>query len=295
MIFAVVPCAFFNVRSSICVPSPSFPKVVLFTLPSWPRARVAPKIIPTISAAEAANRKTDDCVFIFFPCRRWLTAKTNCKRTLLLAVVCQSAVFPKKVFLLQMLGNRPRLGISDQRLRGQGGNFFQDDGNVRRFRGRISPTKRSMACHQYRWSLRGIELCEAAHDRMAGVNFIVGANLRGREWLGERNWTIKVIGMRGAETRDFPLGLRPGSCGARVGMRHAANFGKGVVENQVSGQIGGGPQGSFDHFSVQVHNDEVCSLHVFVRNAARLDDDQTFPAPDPAGVSEGVKSKPAPH
>ena len=69
-------------------------------------------------------------------------------------------------------------------------------------------------------------------------------------------------------------------------MRDAADGRESAIERGVRRKIGRRTQVAFDNFAVKIGDDHVLRLHAVIRNAAGLDDDQTFRARNAAGIAE---------
>ena len=78
-------------------------------------------------------------------------------------------------------------------------------------------------------------------------------------------------------------------------MGDSPNDRKCEVKGGVRGKIGGGAQSSFDDFTMHVGDHQIFRLHLFVRHAAGLDDDQTIVARHAASVAKGRKDQPFAH
>ena len=60
----------------------------------------------------------------------------------------------------------------------------------------------------------------------------------------------------------------------------------------MSGRIGGWFKLPFNHVTFEINHYQIISLQFFIRNTARLDDDQTFIPVDPAHIAPGKRDKP---
>src|SRR5271170_5529626 len=132
----------------------------------------------------------------------------------------------EEVPFVKRFGNWTGFRIRHEGLQSHGGNFFQHDGVVRSICRGLSPTKRRVAGDQDARHMKGISLSEESNDGVAGIGFVVRANLRRSERSGHRNGTMKIIGVCGAETRYSALGLSPRSSCSRGCVRNSTNRGK---------------------------------------------------------------------
>ena len=120
----------------------------------------------------------------------------------------------QEMLVVEVLGNRMSFRVGGQGLEGHGGDLFDDAGDVGGFGRGSAPTKRGVPGDQHRWRTKWIEFGEAADDGVAGIGFVLGANLPGSEGARHRNRAVEVVGMGSAKTRDFAPGLRPRGSGA---------------------------------------------------------------------------------
>src|SRR6185437_1648509 len=73
-----------------------------------------------------------------------------------------------------------------------------------------------------------------------------------------------------------------------MSMDHAADCGKGPIEQQMRRQIGRWTQGAFHQISIQICQHQIAGLQSLIWHAARFDGDQSALAVDAAGIAEGV-------
>jgi len=76
---------------------------------------------------------------------------------------------------------------------------------------------------------------------------------------------VEIVGVRGAEARNFALRLSPGGGGSRMRVCDASDGGELAIQNHVGGQIGGRAQGTLDNFAVQIRDHQVLGFHLVVR------------------------------
>src|SRR5882757_10968754 len=129
------------------------------------------------------------------------------------------------MLVVQVRRDAARFGIRSERLRCHGGDFFYDYSYVRCFGGRGAPAKGRVSGDENSGLMQWVELCESPNDGMAGICFVIRANLRRGKGLGHWNGAMEVIGGCGAEARNFALGLSPGRSRSRVCVRHASDGG----------------------------------------------------------------------
>src|SRR3984957_20752797 len=108
---------------------------------------------------------------------------------------------------------------------------FQNRRVMGRRRGIRSPGERAVVGHQHARSLRSSRLLQAVNDRMAGVSLVVRGDLMighlGSYW----HWTMEIVRVSRAKTRNaFPC-LSPGSGIFRVRMSDPADFGKLLIQH----------------------------------------------------------------
>ena len=84
---------------------------------------------------------------------------------------------------------------------------------------------------------------------------------------------MKIIGVSGAKTWNRFASLRPGGGVFGVSVGDAADFRELIVEDEMSGKIGGGSQMAIDDFAGQIGDDEMVGSQVFIGNSTGFDDD----------------------
>src|SRR5256885_16638050 len=160
------------------------------------------------------------------------------KWLLLLPVISIVTVLAQKMLIVQVLGNRSRFGIGSERLKRHRSDFFHNDRHMSCFRRRFAPAKRSMSRHKHGRRVERIEFCEPPNDRLPLIGLVVSADFRRRKRLGYRDWSMKIVRMGRAKTRNLASGLRP-SCGRPgVRMRDPANPPESSIQNEMRRKIG---------------------------------------------------------
>src|SRR5258708_9579005 len=102
---------------------------------------------------------------------------------------------------------------------------------MRCFGGRGAPAKGCVSGDEHGWLMQRVEFCKSPNDGMAGVGLIVRANLRRCKRFGHWNGAVEIIGVRGAEARNFALRLCPGSGRSRMCVRDASDGGELTIQN----------------------------------------------------------------
>src|SRR5258708_35309524 len=97
--------------------------------------------------------------------------------------------------VVQVRRDAARFGVSSKGLRRHGGDFFDDYSYVRCFGGRGAPAKGRVSGDENSGLMQWVEFCKSSNDSMAGICFVVGANLRGAERLGHRNGPVEIVGV----------------------------------------------------------------------------------------------------
>lgn len=75
-----------------------------------------------------------------------------------------------------------------------------------------------------------MERCESFDDDLASFPFVGRADFVGSHDAGDRNLSIKIIGVRGSQTRNTASGLGKGYGVSRVGVNHGVDVGKGLEQ-----------------------------------------------------------------
>src|SRR5258708_32545388 len=97
--------------------------------------------------------------------------------------------------VVQVRRDAARFGVSSKALRRHGGDFFYDYSYVRCFGGRGAPAKGRVSGDENGGLMHRIQLCKSSNDGVAGIGFIVRANLRRGKGLGHWNGAVEVIGV----------------------------------------------------------------------------------------------------
>ena len=123
---------------------------------------------------------------------------------------------------------------------GHARHFLHDHRMINRLRRVFSPGKGSMTAADDGGNMNRVHspLPERLRDDFAGVGLIVLFNFLRRQTPGAGDGAIEIIGVGGAISGDIPASLRPAYGIRAVGMDNAAQFGKGVVQDQVGFGIG---------------------------------------------------------
>ena len=160
----------------------------------------------------------------------------------------------QEMLVVQFARKRPGFSIDRQSVRRHACHVFQNHRIVGGFRGIGAPAKGSVSGDQHRRNRVGIELGKRAANRGAGFQFVVAGNFCLSQPLGDRNRTVKIVGMRSAEAWNRGLGLGPGSRIFRVRMRNAADVWEMLVQLQMRRQIGGGAKVAVHDLAGEVGN-----------------------------------------
>ena len=86
--------------------------------------------------------------------------------------------------------------------------------------------------------IKRIDVGESACDDEAGVLFVVGGDLFVHHFFGHGDGAAEIIGVGGAEARDFASGLRPGGGVSRVRVGYASDGRESFIGFDVSGEVG---------------------------------------------------------
>jgi hypothetical protein len=152
--------------------------------------------------------------------------------TSLLPIRRFGAMFALVMVLGDMAGEAPRRRAQGDGTVGKTGNVFEQVGMLDgRGRG-LAPGKRRVAAHQDTRDSDGVEaplVKETGNDR-AGIEDIGLRDFFSAQLLGDGNFAVEIVGMRSAEARNWPAGLRPGGGKFGVRMDDPADLGKFAVE-----------------------------------------------------------------
>ena len=100
---------------------------------------------------------------------------------------------------------------------------------------------------------------------------------------------MEIIGVGRSKTWDWLSGLSPGGCVFGVRVSDAANSRKLVVEQEVGGKIGGGPQVPFYDLASQIGYNHMLGFELIVRDTAWFDGHEAFHGRDAADIAKGVE------
>ena len=101
---------------------------------------------------------------------------TGSRPLFLLSVIGRAAMFAKKMLFLKVFRNGDGLGVCGDRFQGHGCNLLKNHGGVRGVRGRRSPAKRPMTCHEHTWRVERLLVLKSADDGVARIHFVAGSN-----------------------------------------------------------------------------------------------------------------------
>jgi len=201
------------------------------------------------------------------------------------------------VMFADVLRNGLNGGIKQTGPEGEPGDVFKDIGMFNRLGRRSSPREGCMAGNKNSGNSDGVKLLGAktADNDSPCIAYVARRDLLSREGLCYRDWTMKVVGVRGSQAGNGLARLGPG--GGEFGMRvnDPADLWKLAVKQGVGVQIAGGAQVAFDNFAVEVGNDQVGRGEGSVIDPARLDHDKGFGsgAINATGIAKGVWSETA--
>src|SRR5699024_6573395 len=110
----------------------------------------------------------------------------------------------------------------------------------------------------------------------AGFLFVVAFDLLIAHHSGDRNLAIGVVGVGGAKTGNRLLSLGPGGGGGGVGMGDAANAVEVPVQVCAGFGVRGGTHFAVNDVVVEIANNNIVHLHLFIGDAAGLDGNAAF-------------------
>src|SRR5258708_3737773 len=128
---------------------------------------------------------------------------------LLLAVIGVGAVFAEVVFVAERFGDRPGGRVNRDGLPGHGSGLFPGGSHMRGLRYPLSPAERSVTGNQAGGACERTNALHAGNNGSSGVGLVVLLNLLTGELGGDRDLTVEVVGLCGAEAWNLTIGLRP--------------------------------------------------------------------------------------
>ena len=152
--------------------------------------------------------------------------------TLFLAVGGFGTVLAEVVVLADVGGNGIGGSIEEDGAKRKAGDVFKHIGVLHGIHGAFAPGKGSVPCHQHAGNGDGVECgrAESANDDSAGVADVAAGDLFGGERLCDRDRSVEIIGVGGAEARDGTSGLCPGGGELRVGVDDATYLREFAIE-----------------------------------------------------------------
>ena len=154
------------------------------------------------------------------------------------------------------------------------------------------PTKRAVAPHEHCRHFVSVSAGNGMQHHHAGGAFITAGDLLGRHRRGERHLAGAQVGVSGAQDRDRAMSLRPGRGPRRVGVHHAPDPVEALVEDEMSGGVGGRPAPAFDHVALLVDHHHVRRGHRRIRQAGGLYHYQAAGRVSPRNVAPGEGDQP---
>src|ERR1700726_356842 len=127
-------------------------------------------------------------------------------------------MFAEVMLVQQMLFDRRSVRVKLQGFQGHFGDDFQGHSVFDCFLAAWPPHERRVSMDQHGGNCGWIKLFEPLHDYISSLPFVRRSNfLRGHR-PGDWNFSIKIIGVRSAETWNAPPGLSKCNGVARMGM-----------------------------------------------------------------------------
>src|SRR3954453_22673670 len=136
----------------------------------------------------------------------------------LLPVVGVGAVLASEVLVQQLYRDGVGVGVEGDRVERDSRDELQDDGVPGRAHCAVTPREGAVTGHEDRRHVTGISVAEAAAYHEACVSLVVLRDLFGREIIGHRNGTEKIVRVCRAKAGNGFAGLGPRRGELRVGM-----------------------------------------------------------------------------
>jgi len=133
---------------------------------------------------------------------------------------------------------------------------------------------------------------ERIHDLKARLVFVVAFYHRIVHGWRAGDVYRAMVGVRGAEDRDIPLCMGPGSGVGGVGVYDAADVFPVFVQHGVREGVGGRTELAFYGLPVQIDNDHFIGGQVVIWHSAGFDGEDAQLAVDGADVAESKKDQP---
>src|ERR1051326_3614641 len=151
--------------------------------------------------------------------------------------------------------------------------MFEDNGIVNSVVHSLAPGKRSMAGDEHAGTVQRVAAIEGFDDDFAGITFVIVFDLTRVETPGTRDRTVKIVGVSGAEGRNWAAALSPGGGKKTMGVHNATDIRKSAIEDKVGRSIRARLQIAFHHFTrFERDNRDVLRFHGVVWHAGRFDD-----------------------
>ena len=191
------------------------------------------------------------------------------------------------VLIQQLLLHPPGRGGQHHRVPVHKRHFFQHYCVVDRLHGVLAPGEGTVAVHQHRRDIQGVDTLEGLDNDAARLPLVFPGDFIRGHLSGAGDIPIEIVPLGGAHGRDVSARLGKGGGPAAVGVDHAAHCGKGFVQLHMGGGVAGRSPRSLCHLAVQVHHHQVLRRHALVGHAGGLDDHQAALPVDSGHVAPG--------
>ena len=188
--------------------------------------------------------------------------------------------------LLHIRQLRRKLAAEDPHV----GDFLQHDRVVHRVLRVFTPGKRAVGVHQHAGHLRRVDslFFEGFDNHVPCFPFVLTVDLRIGHQTRAGNGAVEVVRVGGAGGRNRLARLRPDGRVTRMGMHNPADGREGLIQQAMSGRIGGGLFIAFNHFTrFDADHHHIFCGHYRVIHAGRLDHEHPFFPVNGADVAPG--------
>ena len=167
------------------------------------------------------------------------------------------------------------------------GNFFHDHRIMHGFHGILTPGKGAVMTGQYTGDMHGIQpvFFKMGSNDFSGLQFVGTFHFFGSQVAAAGNVSVNIVRVCCPVSRDITSRLCPDGCPAAVGMDHAADIRKRLVQLHMGGGVAGGLPLPFHHLAVQIDHNHVLHGHAVIGHAGGLDDHKTALAVDAGDVA----------
>jgi len=227
---------------------------------------------------------------IFHPVHLPKTTRGSMPRSL--AIESVFTVLAKVTFFEHPGGKWHNFRVNTQGEPAHPGHLLQNHTVENGFLAISTPGKGPMVRYEHPRNFQRFEFGKTLGDDFPGISLKGPLHLFFGERPGAGNGSEEIVGVGSPKTGDIPTGLRPGTGIGRMGMHHAPDFRKKLIEVKMDFGIHRGTQVPFHHLSLQIHHHHGIGRKLLIGNPAWLYDHQAFLPDDFTGVTPGIEYQP---